>query len=106
MTEQKKKEVLYSTKAPKAVGPYSIGIRSGGFLFLSGQLGLDAETGEFIAGGIEAQTKQALINIQYVLEEAGCSLSDVIKTSVFLSNIADFPKMNRVYAEFFKETLE
>ena len=101
MANEIKKEVLKSLKAPKAVGPYSLGIRSGGFLFLSGQLGLDPESGEFVEGGVEAQTRQALLNIKNVLQEAGSGLSDVVKTSVFLSDIADFPKMNAVYAEFF-----
>lgn len=96
-----KKEVLTSTSAPKAVGPYSLGIRTGCFLFLSGQLGLEPETGEFVDGGIEAQTRQALKNIQAILQDAGSDLSDIVKTSVFLSDIADFPKMNAVYAEFF-----
>ena len=103
MEDKKKKEVLTSSKAPKAVGPYTMGIRSGGFLFLSGQLGLVPETGEFIEGGIEAQTKQSFTNIQHVLEDAGSNLSDVVKTSVFLSDIADFPKMNAIYAEFFND---
>ena len=101
MANEMKKEVLKSLKAPKAVGPYSLGIRSGGFLFLSGQLGLDPESGEFVEGGVEAQTRQALLNIKNVLQEAGSGLSDVVRTSVFLSDIADFPKMNAVYAEFF-----
>jgi len=102
MVNEIKKEVLTSSKAPKAVGPYSLGIRSGGFLFLSGQLGLDPESGEFVVGGVEAQTRQALLNIRSVLQDAGSDLSDVVKTSVFMSDIADFPKMNAVYAEFFK----
>ena len=101
MADNIKKEVLTSSNAPKAVGPYSLGIRSGGFLFLSGQLGLDPDSGRFVEGGVEAQTRQALINIRNVLQDAGCDLSDVVKTSVFLSDIADFPKMNAVYAEFF-----
>ena len=101
MANEIKKEVLKSSRAPKAVGPYSLGIRSGGFLFLSGQLGLDPDSGRFAEGGVEAQTRQALSNIKSVLQDAGCELSDVVKTSVFLSDIADFPKMNAVYAEFF-----
>jgi len=101
MAEKIKKEVLTSSKAPKAVGPYSLGIRSGGFLFLSGQLGLDPDSGRFVEGGVEAQTRQALLNIKNVLKDAGSDLPDVVKTSVFLSDIADFPKMNAVYAEFF-----
>ena len=102
MTDKMKKEVLTSSSAPKAVGPYSLGIRSGGFLFLSGQLGLDPDSGEFAGGGVEAQTRQALLNIQSVLQNAGSDLSDVVKTSVFLSDIEDFTKMNTAYAEFFE----
>lgn len=102
MADKIKKEVLTSSNAPKAVGPYSLGIRSGGFLFLSGQLGLDPDSGRFVEGGVEAQTRQALLNIKNVLNDAGCDLCDVVKTSVFLSDIADFLKMNAVYAEFFR----
>ncbi len=102
MADKTKKEVLTSSNAPKAVGPYSLGIRSGGFLFLSGQLGLDPDSGDFVEGGVEAQTRQALLNIKSVLQDAGSDLSNVVKTSVFLSDIADFPKMNAIYAEFFE----
>lgn len=102
MEDKMKKKVLTSSTAPQAVGPYSLGIRSGGFLFLSGQLGLDPTSGRFVEGGVEAQTRQALLNIKSVLKDAGRDLSDVVKTSVFLSDIEDFPKMNAVYAEFFE----
>ena len=102
MADNIKKEVLTSSNAPKAVGPYSLGIRSGGFLFLSGQLGLDPASGDFVEGGIEEQTRQALTNISNVLQDAGSDLSDVVKTSVFMSDIGDFQKMNAVYGEFFK----
>ena len=101
MADHVKKEVLTSSNAPKAVGPYSLGIRTGCFLFLSGQLGLDPDSGEFVEDGVEAQTRQALVNINSVLQDAGSDLADVVKASVFLSDIADFPKMNAVYAEFF-----
>ena len=101
MADRIRKEVLISSNAPRAVGPYSLGIRSGDFIFLSGQLGLDPASGEFVEGGVEAQTRQALQNIKNVLREAGVDLSNVIKTSVFLSDIKDFSKMNAVYAEFF-----
>jgi 2-iminobutanoate/2-iminopropanoate deaminase len=97
-----KKEVISSANAPKAVGPYSQGIRSGDFLFLSGQLGLEPQTGEFVSGGVEAQTKQALTNLMHVLQDNGADLSDVVKTSVFLADINDFSKMNAVYATFFE----
>jgi len=102
MADKIKKEVLTSSNAPQAVGPYSLGIRSGEFLFLSGQLGLDPSSGEFVEGGVEAQTKQALLNIQSVLRDAGADLSNVVKTSVFMSDINDFSKMNSVYADFFE----
>ena len=102
MADKIKKEILTSSNAPQAVGPYSLGIRSGGFLFLSGQLGLDPDSGRFVEGGVEAQTRQALLNIKSVLQDAESDLSDVVKTSVFLSDIADFPKMNAVYSEFFE----
>jgi len=102
MADKIKKEILTSSNAPQAVGPYSLGIRSGGFLFLSGQLGLDPDSGRFVEGGVEAQTRQALLNIKSVLQDAESDLSDVVKTSVFLSDIEDFPKMNAVYSEFFE----
>lgn len=102
MADKIKKEVLTSSSAPQAVGPYSLGIRSGDFLFLSGQLGLDPASGDFVEGGVEAQTRQALLNIRNVLQDAGADLSNVVKTSVFLSDINDFPNMNSVYAEFFE----
>ena len=101
MADRIRKEVLISSNAPRAVGPYSLGIRSGDFIFLSGQLGLDPASGEFVEGGVEAQTRQALQNIKNVLREAGVDLSNVVKISVFLSDIKDFSKMNAVYAEFF-----
>jgi 2-iminobutanoate/2-iminopropanoate deaminase len=103
MSDHNQKEVLTSEKAPKALGPYSAGIRTGCFLFLSGQMGLDPTTGDFVDGGIEAQTRQALLNIKNILVDADSSLGDVVKTTVFLSNIDDFSKMNAVYAEFFKQ---
>ena len=103
MSNHDQKEVLTSEKAPKALGPYSAGIRTGCFLFLSGQLGLDPSTGDFAEGGIESQTRQALLNIENILKDAGSSLADVVKTTVFLGDIGDFSKMNAVYAEFFKE---
>jgi len=102
MVEKHQKAVVTCSTAPKAVGPYSVGIKSGDFLFLSGQLGLDPISSDFVEGGVEAQTKQALTNLQNVLQEEGADLSNVVKTIVFLSDINDFGKMNAVYAEFFK----
>ena len=98
-----KKEVVISEKAPKAIGPYSAGIKAGQFVFSSGQLGFDPATGNIVEGGVEAETRQALTNLSHILEAAGSSLNDVVKTTVFLRDIADFARMNAVYAEFFKE---
>jgi 2-iminobutanoate/2-iminopropanoate deaminase len=95
------REVIFTDKAPKAIGPYNVGVRSGSFVFTAGQLGLIPETGEFIPGGIEAETRQALLNVRSILEAAGSSLDQVVKTTVFLRDMGDFAKMNAVYGEFF-----
>ena len=94
------RQIISSPKAPKALGPYSHAVRVGNFVHASGQLGLDPQSNE-LAQGIEAQTRQALQNQAQVLEAAGTSLRNVIKTTVFLKDMCDFPKMNAVYAEFF-----
>lgn len=96
-------KALHSDKAPKAIGPYSPAVVAGGFVFASGQLPIDPATGEFAEGGIKGQTKQSLTNVQNVLAEAGIDLSHVVKTTVFLSDMANFGPMNEVYATFFKE---
>lgn len=90
------KHVLTS-QAPKPVGPYSQGVISGGFLFCSGQIALDPESGRVVEGGIEAQTEQALQNALAVLREAKMGPENVVKVTVYLADIADFPKMNEVY---------
>jgi 2-iminobutanoate/2-iminopropanoate deaminase len=95
------KQIIVSEKAPKALGPYTVANRVGDLVFTAGQLGLDPQTNEFVPGGIEAETRQALTNIQHVLEAAGSSLSHVVKTTVFLKNMDEFARMNAVYAEFF-----
>jgi len=97
------KKVIISYKAPKAIGPYSVAIRTGDLVFTSGQLGLEPATGNLVLGGIEAETRQALTNIRNVLADAGSGLERVVKTIVFLKDMADFAKMNTVYAEFFAE---
>jgi 2-iminobutanoate/2-iminopropanoate deaminase len=97
------KIVISSDKAPKAIGPYSVAIRTGDLVFTSGQLGLDPATGSLVPGGIEAETRQALTNLRHVLADAGSGLERVVKTIVFLKDMADFAKMNAVYAEFFTE---
>ncbi len=96
-----KKEIITAEKAPRAIGPYSAGIRAGNFIFTSGQLGLERATGELISGGIEAETRQAFLNLQDILESSGSGLNHVIKTTVFLRDMNDFARMNGVYAQFF-----
>jgi len=97
------KKVVSTNNAPPAVGPYSQAIRAGGFLFLSGQLPLDPKTGTITATDVAAQTRQAITNIKSILAAAGLSLSDVVKTTVFLKDIQDFAKMNGVYKEYFAQ---
>lgn len=96
-----KKEII-TGNAPKAIGPYSQGVRtSGGFIFASGQIPLDPQTGELVAGGIAEQTERVLENLKAVLEADECSLEDVVKTTVYLKDIEDFAAMNTVYAKYF-----
>ena len=95
------KTVIATTAAPGAIGPYSQAIEAGGFVFVSGQLPLDPATGAFVPGGVEEQAEQSLRNLKAVLAGAGCTLGDVVKTTVFLSDMDNFAAMNEVYAEFF-----
>ena len=97
------KAIYASNQAPAAIGPYSQAVGAGGFLFLSGQTGTDPATGEFVPGGITEQTRQVLTNIKAILTEAGLTMDNVVKTTVFLQNMSDFAAMNAVYAEFFTE---
>lgn len=103
MSTSEGKQVISTPNAPKAIGPYSQAIRTGNFIFSAGQLGLDPSTMELVAGGVEAQTRQVLTNLKNVLEAAGSSLSHVVKTTVFLTDMANFAAMNAVYAEYFPE---
>lgn len=96
-----KKKVISTENAPKAIGPYSQAIEVGCFMFLSGQLGLVPSSGEFVAGGIEEQTRQALSNLKSIVESRGYSFDLVVKTTVFLKDMNEFSKMNSVYGEFF-----
>ena len=93
--------VLIAPKAPKAIGPYSVAIETNGMVFCAGQTGIDPATGELVGPDLEVQTRQTLINLKYVLEAAGTNLDKVVKTTVFLRDMADFPKMNAIYADFF-----
>ena len=97
------KAAVKSQKAPQAVGPYSQAIKAGGFIFLSGQIPIDPATGTLIQGGVAAETRQVLRNLEAVLKDAGASLDDVVKTTVYLKDISKFSDMNNVYAEFFRE---
>ena len=96
-------KAVHTTQAPAAIGPYSQAIEVNGFVFASGQIPIDPATGEFVDGGIQKQTRQALTNASNILKQAGTDLAHVVKTTVFLSSIADFAAMNEIYAQFFTE---
>lgn len=91
----------HTPSAPPAIGPYAQSIEVDGWLFTSGQVGLDPATGELVAGGFEAQARRVLANLEAVLASAGCGFRDVVKTLVFLADMADFPVLNGIYAEAF-----
>ena len=95
------RQVVHSDKAPKALGPYSQGIRFGDFVFCAGQGGFDPATGRLVEGGIEAETRRVMQNLSAVLEQAGTSIQNVVKTTVFLTDIDEFKAMNAIYAEYF-----
>lgn len=97
------KEIISTENAPGAIGPYSQAVKTGNMVFLSGQIPIDPQTGEFVAGGVAEQTEQVLKNLSAVLEAAGTSLNDVVKTTVFLADMNDFTAMNEVYARYFSE---
>ncbi len=97
------KQVISTAKAPAAIGPYSQAIKKGNLVFLSGQLGIDPSTGDFVPGSVRDQTEQVFKNIRAILEEAGLSLKDVVKTTVFLHDMLDFATMNEVYSNYFEE---
>jgi 2-iminobutanoate/2-iminopropanoate deaminase len=94
-------EIIHTLKAPGVVGPYSQGIKAGGFIFTAGQIALDPVTGKMVGETIEEQTRRVLENLKAVLEAAGSSLDKVVKTTVFITNMAEFARMNAVYAEYF-----
>jgi 2-iminobutanoate/2-iminopropanoate deaminase len=97
------KEHIHTASAPAAVGPYSQAIRKGNMLFVSGQLPIDPATGELCKGSIEECTRQSLTNLKAIVEQAGATMNDVVKTTVFLADVADGAAANKVYAEFFEE---
>ena len=97
----RKRRVVRSGQAPRAVGPYSQGVAAGRFVFLSGQIPLDPATGTLVGGGIEAQTRQVMNNLSAVLGAAGTSFSRVVKTTIYLTNLSDFAAVNAVYGSYF-----
>ena len=97
------KEIIQTDRAPQAIGPYSQAVKANGLIFASGQIPIDPQTGQFVTGGIAEQTQQVLTNLAAVLEAAGSDLSKVVKTTVFLLDMAEFGTMNEVYGKFFGE---
>src|SRR5574341_1124887 len=97
------KKIISTEKAPKAIGPYSQAIRIENLVFTAGQVGLDPATMELVEGGVEPQTRQVLTNLKHVLETADSGLNFVVKTTVYLTDLRDFPNVNTIYAEFFPE---
>ena len=97
------KEIINTKAAPAAIGPYSQAIKVGNLVYTSGQIPIDPSTGSFVKGGIKEQTRQSLTNLKAVLEEAGLTMANVVKTTVFMADMNDFADMNAVYAEFFAE---
>ncbi len=97
------KRTIYTSKAPKPVGPYSQGVVAGGWLFVSGQIPLDPETGEMVEGGFKEKARRVLENLKAVVEAAGGSLEDVVKVTVYLADISRFSEFNEVYQEYFQD---
>lgn len=95
------KKIIFSENAPKPIGPYSQAVKVGNLVFLSGQIGIDPKTGNLVAGGIVAETRQVMNNIRAVLAEANLTFENIIKVTIFLSNLADFAEVNQIYSEFF-----
>jgi 2-iminobutanoate/2-iminopropanoate deaminase len=96
-------DIVDTQEAPRPVGPYSQGVRAGSFLFVSGQVAIDPESGDLVAGGIEAQTERVLRNAEAILRAAGTSLRKVVKTTVYLSSSDDYAAMNKAYERYFGE---
>ncbi len=100
--DKSRKKAIETSNAPKAIGPYSQAIVANGFVFAAGQIGIDPKNGELVAGGIEAETEQALRNIEAVLKASNSDLESVVKTTIFLNDINDFAKVNEIYGRFLK----
>lgn len=95
------REIIFTTNAPAAVGPYSQAVRLGEMVYTAGQIPLDPETGQLVAGDIEVQTRQVMKNLSHVLAAAGSDLANVIKTTIFVTDLADFAKINQAYGSYF-----
>jgi len=95
------KHVLATTSAPAPLGPYSVATEANGFVFVSGQVGIDPQTGSAAPGGVEAQARQAMENLRAILSDNGLTMADIVKTTLFLASIEDFPRVNDVYGSFF-----
>jgi 2-iminobutanoate/2-iminopropanoate deaminase len=96
------KQIIQTNNAPAAIGPYSQAVRTGNMLYTSGQLGIDPATGNFVEGGVKEQTTQVFKNIRAILSEVGYTLEDIVKTTVFLADMADFAVVNEIYASQFE----
>lgn len=97
------KKVISTVNAPKAIGPYSQAIEAGGFIFVSGQIPLIPATGDLVEGSVEVQTARVLENLKAILDAAGSTLENVVKTTVYLTNMEDFTKVNGIYGQYFQE---
>ena len=95
--------VVYSDQAPEPIGPYSQAIKTGNMLFISGQIAIDRSTGKLVSGSIEAETTQVMRNLEAVLQTAGMSFADVVKCTIFLKNMEDFPRVNEIYGKHFTQ---
>lgn len=97
------KEVIHSDKAPKAIGPYSQGVKTGNFLFTAGQIPLHPDSGEIVTGDIQVQTERVMENLKGVLEEAGGKFDDILKTTIYMTDLKEFGEMNEVYGRYFQK---
>ncbi|MFD1002084.1 RidA family protein [Ohtaekwangia kribbensis] len=96
------KSVVYSDQAPEPIGPYSQAIQAGNMLFISGQIAIERSSGNIISSDIESETRQVMVNLEKILKAAGFDFSNVVKSSIFLKDMNNFPKVNAIYGEYFK----
>src|SRR5690606_35429312 len=96
------KEIIQTDKAPKAIGPYSQAVKANGFIYLAGQLGINPETGALASDSFEAEVKQAMANVKAILEASGSSMGDIVNTTVYITDLTDFPIFNEIYGSYFR----